>query len=185
MPHRRYLVDRDVATTTGVTASVPATLALVEALGGREKAEAVASELGVDSWTPAHDSSRFGLDLRRASSYLLSKVTAVWSREGWAVDVEDGTGDIALALAVDAWSRTGRVSVEAASASGPVTLRSGLRLMARPAAEGTPRLPLDPGLLPVQQLDRTLAEIARRFPGSRHEWVLLEMEYAGLDRGRR
>lgn len=83
-------------------------------------------------------------------------------------------------LPVDAWSRTGRVSVEAASASGPVTLRSGLALMAQPAAEGTPRLPLAPVLRPVQQLDRTLCEIAERYGVSRREWVMLEMEYPGV-----
>ncbi len=44
---RREQVDRGVATTTGITVSVPATLALVEAIGGREKAQAIAAELGV------------------------------------------------------------------------------------------------------------------------------------------
>jgi hypothetical protein len=80
--------------------------------------------------------------------------------------------DIALAFAADAWSRTGRVSVDAA-ASGPVTLRSGLALTAQPAAHGTPRLPLAPELKPVQQLDRTLCEIAERFGPARREWVMM------------
>ena len=48
VPDRRYVVDRDVATTTGITASVPSMLALVEAIGGRAKAQALAAELGVD-----------------------------------------------------------------------------------------------------------------------------------------
>ena len=86
--------------------------------------------------------------------------------------------DIALALAADAWSRTGRVSVEA-SASGRVTLRSGLVLVAQPAAEGTPRLPLAPAVKPIQQLDRTLWEIGERFGAARREWVMMELEYAG------
>ena len=55
--------------------------------------------------------------------------------------MRDGMDDIPLAFAADAWSRTGRVSIEAA-ASGPVALRSGLVLLAQPAAEGTSRLPL-------------------------------------------
>ena len=59
VPNQRYVVDRDVATTTGITASVPTTLALVEAIGGRDKAQGLAAELGVPSWTPAHDSRRF------------------------------------------------------------------------------------------------------------------------------
>ena len=61
VPHQRYVIDGSVATTTGITASVPTMLALVEAIGGRDKAQALAAELGVDSWSPAHDSSLFGL----------------------------------------------------------------------------------------------------------------------------
>jgi transcriptional regulator GlxA family with amidase domain len=178
VPHQRYVIDRDVATTTGITASVPTMLALVESIGGREKAQALAADLGVDSWTPAHDSTRFGLNARRRWNYVLNKV-AFWRHERWSADVRNGMDDIALALAADAWSRTGRVSVSAASASGPVTLRSGVVLMAQPAAESTPRLPLTSALKPMHQLDRTLCEIAERHGAARREWVMMEMEYAG------
>jgi putative intracellular protease/amidase len=181
VPDQRYLIDGSVATTTGITASVPTMLALVEAIGGREKAQTLASELGVDSWSPVHDSSLFGLTAKRAWNYLLNKA-AFWSHERWSVDVWDGMDDIPLAFAADAWSRTGRISVSA-SASGPVTLRSGLVLMAGPAAEGTPRLPLKPGLKPVQQLEQTLCEIADRFDAARFEWVMIELEYAGAVSG--
>lgn len=178
MPHQRYLIDRNVATTTGITASLPTILALVEAIGGREKAQTLAAELGITSWTPAHDSSPFSLNTSRRSAYLFNKI-AFWRHEQWGVDVKDGMDDIALALAADAWSRTQRVSVDAVSASGPVTLDSGLVLAAQPAADDRPRLPLTPGLKPVQQLDRTLCEIAERYGASRREWVMLEMEYPG------
>ena len=181
VPHQRYVIDGAVATTTGITASVPTMLALVEAIGGSEKARALANELGVDSWSPAHDSSLFGLTANRAWNYLLSKA-AFWRHERWSVDVRDGMDDIPLAFAADAWSRTGRVSIEA-SASGPVTLRSGLVLVAQPAAEGTPRLPLTTELKPVQQLDRTLREIAERFGAARLEWVMIELEYVGARSG--
>jgi hypothetical protein len=177
VPHQRYVIDGPVATTTGITASVPTMLALVEAIGGRGKAQTLAAELGVDSWSPAHDSSLFGLNAIRAWNYVLNKA-AFWRHERWSVDVRDGLDDIALAVAADAWSRTGRVTVDA-SASGPVTLRSGLVLVARPAAQGTRRLPLAPALKPAQQLDRTLCEIAERFGAARCEWVMMELEYAG------
>lgn len=177
VPHRRYVADRGVATTTGITASVPGMLALVEAIGGRVKAQALAAELGVNSWSLAHDSSRFKLDLRRMSGYLLNKA-AFWRHEDWAVDVSDGIDDIALALAADAWTRTGHVGV-AASAPGPVRLRSGLVLAARPVPSDAPRLPLAPGLKPVQQLDRTLCEIGERYGAARRDWVTLELEYGG------
>jgi putative intracellular protease/amidase len=181
VPHHRYVIDGSVATTTGITASVPAMLALVEAIAGRAKAQALATELGVASWSPAHDSSLFGLTVNRAWDYLLNKA-AFWRHERWSVDVWDGMDDIALAFAADAWSRTGRVSVFGA-ASGPVTLRSGLVLLAQPTAEGTPRLPLTTGLKPVQQLERTLREIAERFGATRSEWVRIELEYAGARDG--
>jgi len=177
VPHQRYVVDRGVATTTGITASVPTMLALVEAIGGPDKARAVATELGVSAWTPAHDSTPFGLDAGRMAGYLLNKA-AFWRDERRRIDVQDGSDDIALAFAADAWSRSGHVSV-AASAARPVRLRSGLLLMAEPVAEGTPRLPLAPALKPVQQLDRTLCEIAERYGSARRDWVMQEMEYSG------
>ena len=177
VPHQRYVIDGSVATTTGITASVPTMLALVAAIGGREKAQALASELGVEAWNPAHDSSLFEITANRAWNYLLNKA-AFWRHERWSVDVWDGMDDIPLAFAADAWSRTGRVGVDAAG-SGPVTLRSGLVLVAQPASEGTPRLPLTPGLKPVQQLEQTLREIAERFGAARSEWVILELEYTG------
>lgn len=178
VPHQRYVVDRGVATTTGITASIPAMLALVEAIGGREKAKTLAAELGVSSWNPAHDSSRFGLDAGRAWTYMVNKA-AFWRHERWSMDVRDGMDDIALALAADAWARTGRVTVDAVSASGPVRLRSGLVLAAHPAAEAAPHVPMATELKPLQQLDRSLCEIGQRFGAAQREWVMLEMEYPG------
>jgi putative intracellular protease/amidase len=180
--NQRYLADRGVATTTGITASLPAMLALVEALGGHARAQSLAAELGVDSWTPVHDSTPFRLDAERMWSYALNKA-AFWRHERWSLDVREGSDDITLALAADAWARTGRVGVVAASPSGPVKLRSGLVLLAQPAPPGLPSVPLEPGLRPAQQLERTLCEIGARFGASRLEWVLLELEYpgAGLD----
>ncbi|MFW7343061.1 DJ-1/PfpI family protein [Pollutimonas sp. H1-120] len=180
VPHQRYMVDRGVATTTGITASVPATLALVEAIAGPDKARAVARDMGVDSWDTRHDSALFGLNAGRAWEYVLNKA-AFWRDERWSIEVEDGTDDVALALVADAWSRTGRASIQAASASGPVTLRSGLVLMAQPLAGQSPRLPFPKGLKPVRQLDRALCDIAERYGTARRDWVMQEMEYAGPD----
>jgi len=175
VPHQRYVVDRDVATTTGITASVPMLLALVEAIGGRDRAQSLAADLGVSSWSPAHDSSRFGLDARRRWNYIVNAI-AFWQRERWSVDVKDGTDDVALALAADAWSRTGRVSVDA-SAAGPVKLGSGMVLIARPLEQQLPRMPFEPALKPLQQLDRTLCGIAERFGESKLDRVRMELEY--------
>ena len=45
---RRLVVDQGVTTTTGITASMPMSLTLIEAIAGRDKAEAVGRDIGVD-----------------------------------------------------------------------------------------------------------------------------------------
>ena len=174
VPNQRYLVDRGVATTTGITASVPTMLALVEAIGGPARARTLADELGASSWNPGHDSSRYGLAGRRWG-YVRAKL-AFWTHHDWAVDVADGTDDIALAFAVDAWSRTGRIDVTAA-ASVPVKLRSGIVLMAKRQDKDDPRVPLDAKLPAVQQLDRTLCDIRARFGEADRDRAMMELEY--------
>jgi len=176
VPDRRYLADGPVATTTGITASVPAMLALVESLGGHERAAALAGELGVTDWGPSHDSAAFGLDLRRAFHYVVNKA-AFWRGETLQLDVADGADDVALALVADAWVRTGHVTVAATSTVPGVVMRSGLVL-----ATGTPhaevhRLPRDTSSSPVRQLDLALCEIAERYGTARRDWVMQEMEY--------
>jgi putative intracellular protease/amidase len=177
VPHQRYVVDGNVATTAGITASIPTMLALVEAIGGRARSQELAAELGVASWTPAHDSSAFGMNAGRAARYLLAKA-AFWRNEHWQLDARGGMDDIAVALAADAWSRTGHVRVTA-SGAGPVTLKSGLRLLTEGGGAAQARVPLSAGLNPTQQLDRTLCEIASRFGEARSEWVMMELEYPG------
>src|SRR5690606_7367549 len=44
VPDRRIVVDGNVATTTGISASMPLALTLVEAVAGRARAEAVARD---------------------------------------------------------------------------------------------------------------------------------------------
>jgi putative intracellular protease/amidase len=56
---RRLVVDQGVATTTGISASMPMSLILIEAIAGRAKAEDVARELGLAEWDARHDSDAF------------------------------------------------------------------------------------------------------------------------------
>ncbi|WP_161811449.1 DJ-1/PfpI family protein [Steroidobacter agaridevorans] len=177
VPHQRYVIDSNIGTTTGISASVPAMLSLIEAIGGREKAQALATEFGVESWTPVHDSSLFGLDFSRGLSFVLNKM-AFWRDDQMRVDVVNGMDDITLAFTADAWSRTGHMTVQAA-APAPVQLRSGITLLPEGGAEDAAPLPLTPDLKPMEQLDRTLCEIGSRFGTSRREWVMIELEYPG------
>jgi len=88
-----------------------------------------------------------------------------------------GSDDVALALASDAWSRTGWVEVEEAATQASVRLRSRLVLAARTdAPAGTPRLQLDAAARPSQQLERTLCDIERRYGARSRDRVEQEME---------
>jgi len=62
----RYVHDGKVATSAGVSASLPISLYLVEQLAGRERAMALASELGVQGYDAAHNSDVFGIGICEA-----------------------------------------------------------------------------------------------------------------------
>jgi putative intracellular protease/amidase len=62
----RYVADGNVITTTGVTASIPVSLALVEAIAGQALATALARSLGVRRWDAGHRSTDFKLDAHHA-----------------------------------------------------------------------------------------------------------------------
>jgi transcriptional regulator GlxA family with amidase domain len=181
VPDRRYVADNGVVSTTGVSASVPVSVALIEAIAGRARAESVAASIGVSDWGTAHDAAPFRIDVGRARTLAVNTLM-FWRHETIAIPVANGVDDIQLALAADAWSRTYR-STAMAVAHGPVQTRSGLTLVpASLAAHGDAyRVPLQPGALPARQLRDTLAEIGQRYGDDTRKLVELTMEYD--DRG--
>lgn len=66
--NRRMVADDGVVTTTGVSASMPMMLTLIEAIAGRDKAEAVARNLGVATWDARHASGAFRFAISLALS---------------------------------------------------------------------------------------------------------------------
>lgn len=178
MPGQRYLADGPVVTTTGVSASLPVSLALVEALAGAARARAVAEELGLATWHAAHRSDRFGLGL--AQVWTLAANTALfWRHERIELPVADGADDVALALAADAWSRTYRSQAVAVNPLAPaqaVRLRSGLVLrVAPPQAAAVPAAV--PGGPPACALRATLHAIGQRYGNGTRQWVATQLEY--------
>lgn len=126
---QRFVADGPVITTTGVTASMPISIALVEAIAGPEKADSLATALGVRSWSPHHDSERFSLDMGHVGTAAANWL-AFWGWETVGIPIRDGVDEIALSLTADAYSRTYRSSAHAiAAADAPVTTRRGLRIL--------------------------------------------------------
>lgn len=177
VPDRRYVADGAVITTTGVSASLPVSLALVEALAGSARARALATELGAGSWDAQHRSSRFGLDAAHVWT-LAANTLMFWRHERLAVEVEDGADDIALAFSADAWSRTYRSRAHATHQQGqPVRLRSGLVLNTDSAQGTSASWSLPAGDTPGCALERSLARIGTRYGGATRRWVAAQMEH--------
>ena len=105
--NRRLVVDHGVVTTTGITASIPMSLTLIEAIAGREKAEAVARDIGLDHWDARHASDAFKFTRPFAMTVMSNKL-AFWNRDQLGVELTPGIDEVSLALSADAWSRTYR-----------------------------------------------------------------------------
>lgn len=181
VPDVRYLHDNGIVTTTGVSASVPLALALVEGIVGRDRALDVARSLGATDWSAQHRSAGFQLNTRRLWT-VASNAVSVWRHDTLAIPVADGVDDIALALTADAWSRTWRTTVIAtpvsAASADRVRLASGLTLVttaSRPSA--TRPLALPPNRNAMTQFVQSLHDIAQRYGAAERDIVELAMEY--------
>lgn len=175
--HRRYVADRGIISTTGVSAAIPATVALVEAIAGPLRARELAGELGIRDWGRSHDSGayRVGGDFRT----VVLNTAARWNHEDVGVPVADGVDDIALALTADSWSRTYRSRALTLASARRVKTRYGLNLVVdRHSRQGLERMltPVETRQ-PAQALDRTLARIGSAYGQSTARLVAVQLEY--------
>ncbi|CAB3665465.1 hypothetical protein LMG3458_00816 [Achromobacter deleyi] len=177
---RRYVADGQVVTTTGVSASIPVSLALVETLAGRERAEALARQLGESRWDAAHPSRGFRLGPRHL--YTAARNAArFWNHETLQAGLAPDVDDLVLALTADAYARSYRTSVTGvAQGREAVRLASGLAYL--PDTAATPQALSRP--LPVLEAERTaplldgiLAGIEARYGHASAAFVALQLEY--------
>lgn len=176
---RRYVVDSGVATTTGITATIPASLAIVEAIGGKPAAAALARELGVESWDAAHDSDAFRLG--RHFWTATGNMLAFWNHETVGIPVAEGVDEIALALTADIYSRTYRShAFTLAERRDVLTTRRGIQLVPDQAA-GNARvdlvLPAVSAERPTRALETALDDVAKRYGKRTAAIVALQLEY--------
>ena len=177
----RYVADGNVITTSGVSASIPISVALVEAIGGRAEAEKVARFLGINDWSPVHNSEQFKLDAGSVFTVLTNKAM-FWRHEALGLEVAPGADEISIALIADAYARTRRSSALAVSGSDqPILTRRGLVLVPDRVANGPGQpnrmLPLFDTMPPAQALDRALEGIAASYGDATAAFVALTMEY--------
>ena len=179
---RRYVADRGIVTTTGVSASVPVSLALVEAIGGPERAAAISREIGARGWSATHDSGAFHLIRDDVWMILGNLVASTWRTETVGVRLTDGADVIGAALLADAYSRTFR-SRALALGSTPVRTAEGLQIL--PDHSGAqPDVVVDlPQSQPARALDIAIAGIRARYGNATAAFVRVQLEDRGHTTG--
>ena len=176
---RRIVVDEGVATAPGISASIPVALTLVEAIAGREKAEAVGRDIGVTGWDASHDSGAFQFTRPFAMTAIRNRV-AFWQRETLGIELSTAVDEVSLALVADAWSRTYR--------SRAVTLvpdiaaresRNGIQIVpdrVKSSWQAATRLPAM-NRQPAKALDEALEAIGARYGARTTDFVAMQPEY--------
>ncbi|MFZ5783734.1 MAG: DJ-1/PfpI family protein [Pseudomonadota bacterium] len=177
---RRMVADGAVVTTTGITASMPMMLTLIEAIAGRNRAEAVARELGLARWDARHASDAFKLT-RPFAATVLANTLAFWEREELGIELQSGMDEVSLALVADAWSRTYRSRAVTHADSPPaVVTANGVRVLPDRVAAAWPedrRVSTFPRRPPADAQDLTLRAIAARYGTRTKDVVATQLEY--------
>lgn len=178
--NRRIVIDHGIATTTGITASMPMALTLIEAIAGRDKAETVGRDLGLAHWDARHDSGAFQFT-RPFALTAIRNTLAFWSHERLGLELAPGIDEVSLALVADAWSRTYRSrAVTFARTAGSLETRNGIRIIPDQVAASWPaelQLPPIADRRPAEALDVALRAIAARYGMSTADFVAMQLEY--------
>jgi len=179
LENTRYVADGKAISSAGVTAAIPLSVALVEAIAGTERARQVAHDIGLQDWSSAHDSQQFRLSF---GVYSLAIRNWLLPIAEIGVPVAEGIDEIALALTADAFSRTYRSRAYAvADSSAAVRTRHGLTVLPDRVA-GKDKIPrrIQPALdsaPPVLALDRALADITSLYGRRTARFVAMQLEY--------
>jgi putative intracellular protease/amidase len=180
----RYVADGNVISSAGVSAAIPASLALVEAIGGIDAATRTATHLGATAWGGEHDSRQFRVGAETILTYIGNRYFR--RDERIIVPVANGVDEIALALTLDAYGRTMRSPISIRTMQdAPVRSLHGLTLLSPDHAPEEPFHELALADVPsFTAFDRALVDIGQRFGPSSERYVALEMEYAPAYAGR-
>ena len=172
---RRYIFDGNIITTSGVSASVPATLALLEHIAGREPVLAYAQQLGIEGWVPEHDGASFTLSGRAMRTAAFNWL-AFWSHEQLALTAPDDVQEAQLAFVLDAYARTYKTNVSLQGGQPQIRSKHGLLFH----STATSARQLDAAILqqPVGKvLDAVLERLEREQGLATADFVALQLEY--------
>lgn len=176
----RYVADAKIISSAGISASLPVSIALVQAIAGKDKANAVADKLGVNDWSSKHSSDAF-----QQASDDPSMAWRVQQKTPTHLNIplSEGMDEIALALRAEAYSHSGAAQVTAVSNSlNPVRTRYNLLIVpdkqivilgVQPAALNTQSAALPS----AKALDTALNEITEEYGAAAARQAARVMEY--------
>jgi putative intracellular protease/amidase len=182
--NRRYVADGKIVSSAGITAAMPTAVALVEAIGGRARADEVARQIGLPYWGPQHDSDAFRIT---ASDYLVGiRNSYLSATQTVGITVADGIDEMALALTAEAYADTLRNEVHVVAKTPSVRTRGGLQLVPDMLESRAARLDIRLSAIdsiPAGRVpDKVLKDIAERYGARTARFVVLDWEYPLADR---
>ncbi|TGL75681.1 DJ-1/PfpI family protein [Leptospira jelokensis] len=175
--NKRYVQNQNTITTTGVTASIPISIALVETLAGRKKANEVAIEIGISDWGAHHQTDVFGFDWKH---YLVAakNMSFVWNHETAGINLYEGIDEISLALVADSFSRTFK---SRAKTIGNNKVRSKAGIIFHPEIEDPKQVNFEFEIpshkKPVSIFLNSLFEMETRYGRDTFEFVTNQLEF--------
>jgi len=180
----RYVADGKIVSSAGITAAMPTAVALVEAIGGRARADEVAKRIGLSYWGSRHDSDAFRIT---ASDYLVGfRNSYLNATQTVGITVAEGVDEMALALVAEAYTDTLRNEVHIVAIAPSVRTRGGLLLvpdtLESRAARFDIRLSAVDSIPAGQIPDKVLKDIAGRYGPRTARFVVLDWEYPTRDR---
>lgn len=174
----RYVQSGRIISTAGVTASIPVSLAIVEAIGGKANAQKLAATLNVSAYGTMHDGRQFKLDWGYRW-LVVRNIAAFWNRERVGIPVRSGVDELGLALVADAYSRTYRSNAVALSSAAEVTSLNGIRFLRDDVADAKVDFSVPEATLPSGEraLAEALSGIRARYGAKTAAFVALQLEY--------
>jgi putative intracellular protease/amidase len=131
---QRYVQDRGITTSAGVTSGIPAALRLVQQFAGDSEAARVGKEMAYPSWALNASTSipvqRFGpTDLGVGLNFTLP-----WFRPTVGVALTGGVGEVDAVAPFEVGSYSGATSVIPIAAGSHITTAHGLVILTTPAS---------------------------------------------------
>ncbi|MBM9576577.1 DJ-1/PfpI family protein [Leptospira sp. 201903070] len=179
--NRHYVADGNIITTTGVTASIPISIALVESIAGKKRARQIAKEFGVIDWGTAHNTSNFEFESRHYWT-AIKNFLSFWSYENIGIKTAPGIDETTLALVADSYARTFKTNVFAISDSGQKIQTRGRLTFFTKKIKGEEktfdRILENVDIFPaVIALDKTLSRISSFYGTATSSFVAIQIEY--------